>query len=241
MPRPRSRTGRLPGSSSGSSSPRRHRPDDGLPRGGRVDPASRAGGPFLGRGCRDAVVAGLVDLVEALVAAGDKKTATVVVDELARRTDGLVDPLGRALVGRCRPSRAGWTPTASSTTPYPSSSAPRRPSSWAVRTAPGRAPAALPATADVPRAPHGSRGDLHPAGSAPVGRPRTPRADRVRGANLPARGRPDHGGRRPHAAGAAGGAPRWPAGCPTPRSAARCSSVRRRSSSTSGRSTGNSA
>ncbi len=58
--------------------------------------------PFLGRGCRDAVVAGLVDLVGALVEKGDRRTAAMVAEEIETRTHGLVDPLGRALVARCR-------------------------------------------------------------------------------------------------------------------------------------------
>ena len=58
--------------------------------------------PFLGRGCRDAVIAGLVDLVEALIERGDRRTATAVAEEIEERTRGLVDPLGRALVARCR-------------------------------------------------------------------------------------------------------------------------------------------
>jgi DNA-binding CsgD family transcriptional regulator len=58
--------------------------------------------PFLGRGCRDAVVVGLVDLVEALVEMGDRRAAAAVTDEVQARTQGLVDPLGRALVARCR-------------------------------------------------------------------------------------------------------------------------------------------
>ena len=58
--------------------------------------------PFLGRGCRDAVIAGLVDLVEALVEVGDRRTAAAVTAEVEARVEGLVDPLGKALVARCR-------------------------------------------------------------------------------------------------------------------------------------------
>jgi DNA-binding CsgD family transcriptional regulator len=58
--------------------------------------------PFLGRGCRDAVFAGLVDLVEALVETGDRSAGREVAEELATRAEGLVDPLGSALVARCR-------------------------------------------------------------------------------------------------------------------------------------------
>ena len=58
--------------------------------------------PFLGRGCRDALITGLVDLVEALVETGDRGAGAAVADEVEARTRGLVDPLGAALVARCR-------------------------------------------------------------------------------------------------------------------------------------------
>jgi len=58
--------------------------------------------PFLGRGCRDALITGLGDLVEALVETGDRGTGAAVADEVEARTRGLVDPLGAALVARCR-------------------------------------------------------------------------------------------------------------------------------------------
>ena len=64
--------------------------------------ASMRAVPFLGRGCRDAVVIGLVDLVESLVEMGDRRAAADVTDEIEARTRGLVDPLGGALVARCR-------------------------------------------------------------------------------------------------------------------------------------------
>jgi DNA-binding CsgD family transcriptional regulator len=58
--------------------------------------------PFVGRGSRDHVAAGLTDLVEALVATGDRTSAQQVADELAERLDGVVDPYGLALVSRSR-------------------------------------------------------------------------------------------------------------------------------------------
>ncbi len=58
--------------------------------------------PFLGRGCRDAVIVGLVDLVEALVERGDPHAAAAVTAEVEERIHGLVDPLGMALVARCQ-------------------------------------------------------------------------------------------------------------------------------------------
>lgn len=58
--------------------------------------------PFLGRGARDAVALGLADLVEAHMLAGSSLDADRTADELARRLDGIADPLGPALVARCR-------------------------------------------------------------------------------------------------------------------------------------------
>ena len=58
--------------------------------------------PFVGRGARDHVAAGLVDTVEAYVALGEVDAARAVCDELATRLDGVVDPLGLAFVARSR-------------------------------------------------------------------------------------------------------------------------------------------
>jgi DNA-binding CsgD family transcriptional regulator len=58
--------------------------------------------PFVGRGARDSITACLVDLVESCVAVGDVTAASAAADDLRRRLDGLVDPLGRAFVARSR-------------------------------------------------------------------------------------------------------------------------------------------
>lgn len=58
--------------------------------------------PFLGRGARDAIALGLVDLVEAHTLAGSTEEAADTAHELDRRLNGIADPLGAALVARCR-------------------------------------------------------------------------------------------------------------------------------------------
>jgi DNA-binding CsgD family transcriptional regulator len=58
--------------------------------------------PFVGRGARDAVAACLVDLVESLALTGDRTSAAGAARDLATRLDGIVDPLGLALVARSR-------------------------------------------------------------------------------------------------------------------------------------------
>lgn len=58
--------------------------------------------PFVGRGARDSIAACLVDLVESHAALGDVASAAAAAEDLQRRLDGLLDPLGRAFVARCR-------------------------------------------------------------------------------------------------------------------------------------------
>jgi DNA-binding CsgD family transcriptional regulator len=65
-----------------------------------LDPVRSA--RFLGRGARDAVALGLVDLVEAYRAVGATAAAGDTCQELSDRLDGIVDPFGLAIVARCR-------------------------------------------------------------------------------------------------------------------------------------------
>ncbi len=58
--------------------------------------------PFLGRGARDAVSSGVVDLVQACVATGADEPAREATKDLQQRLDGVFDPLGPAVVARCR-------------------------------------------------------------------------------------------------------------------------------------------
>jgi DNA-binding CsgD family transcriptional regulator len=58
--------------------------------------------PFVGRGARDAIASGLVDLIESLVALEDLDAARTATEDLARRLDGVVDPFGPAMVARSR-------------------------------------------------------------------------------------------------------------------------------------------
>ena len=58
--------------------------------------------PFLGRGARDAVAGGTTDLIEAYVASGADELAKQATKDLQHRLDGIFDPLGPALVARCR-------------------------------------------------------------------------------------------------------------------------------------------
>src|SRR5512139_2390878 len=58
--------------------------------------------PFVGRGARDAIAGGLVDLIESLVALEDLDSARTATEDLARRLDGVVDPFGPAMVARSR-------------------------------------------------------------------------------------------------------------------------------------------
>jgi DNA-binding CsgD family transcriptional regulator len=58
--------------------------------------------PFVGRGARDAIASGLVDLIEGLVLLEDGEAARAATEDLARRLDGVVDPFGPAMVARSR-------------------------------------------------------------------------------------------------------------------------------------------
>ena len=58
--------------------------------------------PFVGRGARDAIANGLVDLIESLVALGNLDAARSATQDLARRLDGVVDPYGPAIIARSR-------------------------------------------------------------------------------------------------------------------------------------------
>jgi DNA-binding CsgD family transcriptional regulator len=58
--------------------------------------------PFVGRGARDAIAGGLVDLIESLVALEDLEAARTATEDLTRRLDGVVDPFGPAMVARSR-------------------------------------------------------------------------------------------------------------------------------------------
>lgn len=57
---------------------------------------------FVGRGARDSIAASLVGLVEAALAVGEVDLAARAAEDLAVRLDGVADPLGPALVARCR-------------------------------------------------------------------------------------------------------------------------------------------
>ena len=136
--------------------------------------------PFLGRGCRDAVIAGLVDLVEALVEVGDRRTAAAVTAEVEARVEGLVDPLGRALVARCR---ALTQPGRRRGTPHPCIGGVRSHRgglrAGAHAPAPRRAPAPDPPSTPVADPPHGRGRGLQLRGRPSLGGARPPRADRI--------------------------------------------------------------
>ena len=63
---------------------------------------SVAHAPFVGRGCRDAMSLSAFELIEVLAALGRRDEAAAELDLLAPRLAGIVDPLGLAVLHRCR-------------------------------------------------------------------------------------------------------------------------------------------